>query len=329
MHAAAETVSQTSDRHPPARGRTDRGFSMVEILIAIVLMGSLVAGLLSAVTVSVGASGQHRDLVAANAWLQSGGAVLEILGKQNCAPDPQSVRDLYEQQLRLESQSSLDWGPSQISITGLKFWNPGVATYNPVTGLTDLVGSGFVDECTSGAHLVTVSVVNPSGEIIQSIDVVVTDPYVELDEPSMNVPDPPSTCTLESYTLGNKDGPFDPQGVPLKKPSATKPSPVVKKAGPHITVTTSGYCRGQLRMVYAWPHNCHDPKKASKCHDHTRRVKLKPVKNQPGVYQGKLNKKDKWTVTSTVDLTFEEHRPRTKRWTTITGGEVPSGMWFR
>lgn len=68
-------------------GSDDRGVSLVEILVAITLMGTVVAAVISSVFISVKATSYERDHAKAQQWLQSAVGVIEAVDYFECA-DP-------------------------------------------------------------------------------------------------------------------------------------------------------------------------------------------------------------------------------------------------
>lgn len=278
----------------------DRGFTLVEIVVAIVLLGTVGAAVVTSMSSSITASNRQRDIATATAWLQNATAVLGIMGRQLCTPDGESARIVYQDQLRSETLNADGWPSSRLSVEQVQFWN----------------GAGWDGDCSGEIQRVRLRVDSPSGLVTQRLDVVVGDPYVELDQASQGGGDPASSCTVTSFTVRDKKG-LGPV-IPLKKPSTTKVSETKNKEIT-VTVTTSGICRGELRLSYQYPH---------KNHFHHRKPKLKPVKDQPGTYVAKIGKKDKYLVTTKIDITVQEHRRKSKSWTNVTNGVHVQALTF-
>jgi type II secretory pathway pseudopilin PulG len=74
------------DSNPDAPCFADRGASLVEMLIAVALMGTVVAAVVSSVFVSVNATAFSRDHAKAQQWLQSAVGVIEAVQFSECNP---------------------------------------------------------------------------------------------------------------------------------------------------------------------------------------------------------------------------------------------------
>jgi prepilin-type N-terminal cleavage/methylation domain-containing protein len=64
----------------------DRGVSLVEILVAITLLGTVVAAVISSVFVTVKATAYERDHAKAQQWLQAAIGVIEAVEFSECDP---------------------------------------------------------------------------------------------------------------------------------------------------------------------------------------------------------------------------------------------------
>lgn len=289
----------------------DKGLSLVELLATIVILGVVAGSVLTALSTSINASSRQREMASAIAWLQSANAVLEIMGKQTCLEDASEVAPIYEEQLREEAINNGGWAPEQLSVEQVLFWN----------------GEGFDDECSAEVQKLTLRVTSPSGRVTQRLDVIVDDPYAELERSTVPGSDPPSTCAVASITMLDKKGNAAP--FPLKKPSEKKESEL-KDRPVKVTLTVDGVCRGKVELRYLWPHHCHaEAKKPEKCHYHMRKVKMKLVKGTSDTYTGDIKKKDKWVPSQTATVYVVEHRSKSKRWTPIINGELIDALRFQ
>ena len=88
-----------------SRCSDDRGASLVEILVAITLMGTVVAAVISSVFVSVKATAYERDHAKAQQWLQSAIGVIEAVPFSEC--DPSLINGASVQQ---DYQAAVDGG---------------------------------------------------------------------------------------------------------------------------------------------------------------------------------------------------------------------------
>ena len=89
-----------SDRRADAQhGRSDRGVSMIEMLIGISLLATVVVAVISAVGVTVKATAYERDHAKAQQWLQAAVGVIEAVEFIGCDPAQISgaiVQDAYQ-----------------------------------------------------------------------------------------------------------------------------------------------------------------------------------------------------------------------------------------
>jgi Tfp pilus assembly protein PilV len=142
------------DHRQPAR---DRGVSFVEVLVAIVLLGTVVVAVLAGVRATIIASTVDRDHTTATAWLQSASDVLYGVTRSECSSLP-DVIDSYEAVVQATPNSE-SWDPSRIQITDVKFWD----------------GNAFQTSCnaqTKTLQLISLRVVDLDGSVLESIDVI-------------------------------------------------------------------------------------------------------------------------------------------------------------
>ncbi len=144
---------------------------MVEILVAIVLLGVVAVATLVTLTTSTKGSAVARDHANAHAWLQTATDVLYGKELQDCgtlADSPavasakaEEVAAAYEAIVRLTSNPE-DWAPSQISVVRpVLFWD-GVDEYQ----------STCYDDGGITLQLITLQVRRPDGRIVESVQVV-------------------------------------------------------------------------------------------------------------------------------------------------------------
>ena len=294
------------DVHP----RKDSGFSLVEIVVSITLLGVASGSVLVSLVTSTAGSARHRELSTATAWLQSTTDQLEVSPMAVCGTSA-TVAATYQDDVRANVPNSDGWPSSAISVTGVKFWD----------------GTAFGTTCYDDLQLVSLRVASPNGKVTQTLDFVKGNPYAELSVLPTDV-DPYSSCAFGTWTWSSKKtGAVTLVGgkpkVSLKKPSATKPSKVVDD---HITITVhvTGTCNGKLRLRYQWPHL---NKNGSLKHYHTRRINLKLVKGGDGLtYVGKLGHHgDKYISPTTVDVFLEQGRTKSKTWGVVGTMQVVFG----
>lgn len=146
------------------RHARDSGQSLVEVLIAIVLTGTLaVAGMIT-LRASIAGSTLDRDHANAHAWLQSASDVLYGSPREDCGtedvPTPDLVADAYDKIIQ-ETPNPRDWHYSLIKVVRpVQFWN----------------GSIYQDICYANEgvnlQLITIQVSAPDGRIVESVQIV-------------------------------------------------------------------------------------------------------------------------------------------------------------
>lgn len=162
---ATDTPAVKSVRNQRGRLPDDRGSSLVEVLISIVLIGTTsVAGLVALRTSTI-SSATNRDHVNAHAWLQSASDVLYGAPRQDCgsptAPTEAAVRAAYLDIVRGTSNPQ-GWPAANIEIVApVKFWD-GQSTYQ----------STCYDDLGVNLQLIKIQVRAPSGKILESVEIV-------------------------------------------------------------------------------------------------------------------------------------------------------------
>lgn len=153
----------------------DTGATLIEIIVAIVIMGTIIVGTMSLLTTTIGATRTNRDHSNAHAWLQTASDMLYARELERCdgsatAP-PMSVQraDImaaYQITVR-ETKNPEGWGDSNIEVIDLDFWHFARAADNSVE--EDWVQ----DKCTTDLQRVGLRVREPNGEIVEEVEVVI------------------------------------------------------------------------------------------------------------------------------------------------------------
>jgi type II secretory pathway pseudopilin PulG len=86
MRKRSQPGDRRSSHADGEHGVHDRGASLVEILVAITLMSTVVAAVISSVFVSVKATAYERDHAKAQQWLQAAIGVIEAVQFSECNP---------------------------------------------------------------------------------------------------------------------------------------------------------------------------------------------------------------------------------------------------
>lgn len=103
--------------------RRDAGISLVEVLVAIVLLGFAAAGTLSTMAMAMRGSEWHRQHAAAQAWLQNASDAVNATPRMPCTFGEAAMRSFYVGVARAVPPPN-NWTTSQISIErSIEFWN--------------------------------------------------------------------------------------------------------------------------------------------------------------------------------------------------------------
>jgi type II secretory pathway pseudopilin PulG len=139
-------------------GRRDGGFSFVEIVVTIVLLGIVVVPILAAVRATVHASSVSGDAAKAET------AIVNAADRVNRAP--MACDYLLYVQASVQTEG---WTASQAAVT--------VEHYDPATGQPAPGGClpGFFAPSDGLVQLITISVTSPTQRVTRSIQVVKTD----------------------------------------------------------------------------------------------------------------------------------------------------------
>ena len=148
---------------PGHRGRRDGGFSIVEIIVSIVLMGTVVVAILNAVGVSVKASSTSRSAA------QVETAIVNAADRVNRAPQSCDYTIYAQAAVQIEG-----WPKENASVTQ-QYYVPGANAKVAGTWATGAPGYEGCDGVVASKLLVqkvTVSIVSPDGKVRRSIEVV-------------------------------------------------------------------------------------------------------------------------------------------------------------
>ena len=159
----------TAESAEPA---SDAGFTFVEILVSILLLGTAVLSMVTLVLTSVEASALARDRANAHAWLQSASDVLYGAPREDCGISPTvasptgtsrepQVRAAYQAVVRSVSTPQ-GWPTGNISIVEpVLFWD-GSEMYQPTC----------YDDSGVSLQRITIEVRGLDGRVVESVQVV-------------------------------------------------------------------------------------------------------------------------------------------------------------
>jgi len=156
-----------------SRARRDKGFTLIEILIAVVLLGGVIAGSMAALTATTLSGSLHRDHARAHAWLQTASDILYAYPKVACnSTDADkgeaAVRTAYDAVVK-GVPNPPEWKDWQIRIVPtVKFWNAKNIDSDPD------VEYFFGTDCDPSLQLqlIELEVKSPSGRIIETVQIV-------------------------------------------------------------------------------------------------------------------------------------------------------------
>ena len=155
----------------------DRGFSLIEVLISIVLMGLVIGATVSLLQVTISASGTDRDHSNAHAWLQTGADVLYARPLVPCAPDAidsmatnkADIMSAYATTLQ-QTDNPEDWPDGNIEIYDLQFWH---INMDPVTKFTEEGWGNLCDTSDTNLQRIGIEVRSKNGEIVERVEVII------------------------------------------------------------------------------------------------------------------------------------------------------------
>jgi prepilin-type N-terminal cleavage/methylation domain-containing protein len=163
-HQTDHSPDSTRARGDSHRDSRDRGVSLIEILISVVLLGLGIVAMLTTLGVAIDASATERDHANAHAWLQSAADVLyghERLdcGTQSASLEP-TIRAAYETAVQTADNPE-GWTDDRIRIVApVLFWDG------------EIYQSTCYDDENINLQLITIEVRNPSNEIVETVQVV-------------------------------------------------------------------------------------------------------------------------------------------------------------
>ena len=136
-----------------------------EVLVSIVLTGTLAVAALGTLRASIRASVTDRDHVNAHAWLQTASDVLYGAERMDCGTEAASaeatVRTHYQDIIRT-TVNPQGWPAASIEVVApVLFWD-GTSSYQATC----------YDDAGINLQLIRIQVRDPSGNIVESVEVV-------------------------------------------------------------------------------------------------------------------------------------------------------------
>ncbi len=159
-------------RHPTTR-HPDAGVTFVEILVAIVLLGTAVIGTLTAVRATIISAEIERDHARAQQWLQSAAAVVEADDYIDCADpgaDETMILSGYTTEMNLSTTPPHGF-QGTIQAIEIDVWDG-----TDFVPFADQVSLGFcLDDVALRQQLITIEVQAVGGGPTESLELVKAD----------------------------------------------------------------------------------------------------------------------------------------------------------
>jgi choice-of-anchor A domain-containing protein/prepilin-type N-terminal cleavage/methylation domain-containing protein len=143
-------------RHRCAR---DRGFSLVEVLVSIVLLGTAGVAVLGAMAASAKGSSTHRGVADAQTAIAAASEALMGIKPVPCASAAATYASIVK--ARVAALQLTGWSGSNVSVTAVNEWKNGAP-----------LGSCTSTSAPINPQLVTLQVVSPDGRTTRTIQVM-------------------------------------------------------------------------------------------------------------------------------------------------------------
>ena len=157
--------------------RRDGGMSFIELLVAIVLLGTVGVAVLTTFRVTIEGTRVERDHARALQWLESAASVVQGTNRESCILDPvddaaystgeEKVRTEYEYAVRLQVENPPGWEADQLRIVPpVKVWD-GNEFLDPASA-----PQPCYDNENKRLQLITIEVSDTAGQIVETMDIV-------------------------------------------------------------------------------------------------------------------------------------------------------------
>lgn len=138
--------------------RPDSGFSLVEIIITIVLMGTVLIAIMNASIGGIRASTAAGDVAQIETVLQN------AADRVNRAPQK------CDYSMYVQAAAQVAWGDPNLASATYKWYEPGADA--TATGTWHTGASSVAGVCGKDVQLVTITVTSPNGKVTRSMQVV-------------------------------------------------------------------------------------------------------------------------------------------------------------
>jgi prepilin-type N-terminal cleavage/methylation domain-containing protein len=144
---------------PPGSSGGESGFTLVEMLIAVFIMGLIATAVLGALGTVVRASRSSNELARVEAVMSAAADRLEVTPYIPCA-----TTSSYAPPVKSAS-GTVEWGPSTVSVLSVTYWN----------GTAFVAGPCSTTSTLNAIQRITFEVVSPDGVARRQMEVVKTD----------------------------------------------------------------------------------------------------------------------------------------------------------
>ncbi len=153
----------------------DLGITFIELLISIVLLGTVIAGTLTTLSVTINASATDRDHANAHAWLQTGADMLYARDLITCGTrDPgDPVNDIaliaaeYEATVQ-QTENPEGWPDANIEVIALEWWSIDV-----INGIGTEAWGTKCDTPETDLQKIELRVTAEDGRIVEEVEVII------------------------------------------------------------------------------------------------------------------------------------------------------------
>ena len=154
---------------------TDRGLSLVEVLVAVTLVGMIAVAIMGGLWAIIRVSSFSDDQAKVSSVLGSASDRVANFAYSACPEtlDGDGNPTNVYQGIARGAVDGVDWHPSTVTVTEMEYWEPGVG-WSPTNGLGSDCNSQTGLTEASAMQKVTITVTSESGKYSLSHDVIKT-----------------------------------------------------------------------------------------------------------------------------------------------------------